>query len=560
MKSRRRMVLLGGFLVVAVVVVMIAGCGGESTGDTADTTGTTTAMDFTGPAEVRSVLTGPQGPPSGETPYYGGTLTILHQYGPTNFGAWWEPTAFMDYQVARFAVEQLAGLDEDGGPVPQLAESWDWNEDFTEVTFHLRQGVKFHDGTDLNAEAVRWNLQMMIDGPKTAVDAATDIEVVDEYTVKVTLAESDPLFVQNLIPTGCGKITSPAAYEEYGPVQIKRNPVGTGPFKMTSFAMGKEVVFERNEDYWQEGLPYLDEVKFVIVPDYQTRKTAFLNGEGQIMYGLNYVDAGEIEATGGSVQSRLMALITLAGNSDDPTDPSSDIKVRQAISYAVDIPTIVSGVYEGFVEPTNQLALPGDRAWQQAAWNDDIVGYPYNPEKARQLLAESEYNISVDNPWKTTLTYLSSEDYDQVFTLVKGYLDEVGIEVTLQPLEFAAWATRNASGWEGIGAMSISYNPESEYSSTLQIYLNRDAYQFGNNIYIPDEYQALYEEMINEIDLEKRYEMCRELNKMAIDDYCLVTPMYALLGNIAVASELKDNVWCVYSSGEYLVEQIWLEQ
>jgi len=551
-RSRRRLALLGCFLALAILAALAAGCGGESSDGG-------TATGRSGPADVVSVLEGPQGPPSGEQPYYGGTLTILHQYGPTNFGAWWEPTRFMDFQVARFAIENLVGINQDGDPVPQLAESWEENEDFTEITFNLRQGVKFHDGTDFNAEAVRWNLQMQIDGPKTDIDNVTNIEVVDDHAIKVTLSEPDALFVQRLVPSACGKITSPAAYDEYGPIKVKRQPVGTGPFKMTSFTLGKEVVFEAFEDYWQEGLPYLDGVRILVIPDYQSRKTAFLNGEGQIMYAANYADGAELEAAGAAMQDRIMALLTLAGDSDNPADPTSDIKVREAISYAIDVPTIVNGIYEGYIQPTDQLAIPGDRAWQQAAYNEDIVGYPYNVAKAKELLAESEFNISQSNPWKTELTYLSSEDYDQVFTLVQESLAEVGIEAELNPLEFAAWAGVNATGWDGLGAMSLSYNPEVEYSSMLKTYFSEDAYQFGNNIYIPDEYNALYRQMLVETDLDKRYEMYRELNKMAIDEYCLVTPLYPLTSNIAVAPEVKDNVWCVYSSGEYCVEQIWLE-
>lgn len=562
MSPRRRLMLLGLLLAVAMVALLAIGCGGETSDDSGTAAGRTgPAAGRTGPAEARSVLTGPQDPPGEETPYYGGTMTILHQYGPTNMGASWEPTQFMDVQAARFAVENLIGVDRDGNPVPQLAESWDENEDFTEFTFYLREGVKFHDGTDFNAEAAKWNIQMYVDSAKTDIDHVSDIEVVDDYTLKVTLSESDVLFVQKMFASHCGSMVSPAAYDEYGPVKIKRNPTGTGPFKLTDFTLGKEVVFEAFEDYWQEGLPYLDGVRIVVIPDYQSRKAAFLNGEGHIMYGANYTDAGELEAAGNALESRIMALITLAGRSDDPSDPMSDIKVREALTYALDIPTIVNGVYEGYVSATNQLALPpgGLLEWDQVAYNPDILGYPYDEQKAKDLLAESEFNISVDNPWKTELIYLSSEDYDQVFTLVQEYLAKVGIEVTLNPLEYAAWSSAATNGWDGLGAMSMTYNPGVEYSSTLQQNLSEDAWKFGNHIFIPEEFNALYREMMVETDLDARYEMYQELNKIAIDDYCLVTPMYALLGNIAESPELKDNVWCVRSSGEFLVEQIWLE-
>ncbi len=562
MKSRRWLVLLGCLLAVAMLAALAVGCGKDETSTTDDGVTTTVATGTTGASVTddvpRSILEGPQGPASGETPQYGGTLVILHQYGPSNFGAWWEPTRFMDFQAARFAVENLVGINPDGNPVPQLATSWEYNADFTEVTFHLREGVRFHDGTDFNAEAAKWNLQMQIDGAKTDLDVVTNIEVLDTYTISLTLSEPDPLLVQRLNPSGCGKMTSPAAYDEYGAVKIKRNPVGTGPFKLQEYKFPSELTFVRNDDYWQEGLPYLDAVKIVVIADYQSRKTAFLNGEGQIMYGANFTDSAELEAAGGTLQSRIMALNTLAISTDNLDPRYNDIRVRQAISYAIDVPTIVAGVYEGFVDPTNQLAIPGEAGWQQAAWNDDIVGYPYNPTKAMELLAE--VGITPDNPWKPELTYLSAEDYDQVFTVVKDNLDKVGIEVSLRPVDFATWSAMNSKGWEGLGAMSLSYNPAVEYSSMLKTYFSEDAYQFGNHIFIPDEFNQLYRTMLVETDLDQRYALYRQLNKMAIDDYALVTPLYALVGNIAIAPEVRDNVWCVYDSGEYPVERIWLSQ
>ena len=146
----------------------------------------------------QSILECPQGPVSGETPQYGGTLIITYDHTPSNLGAFWDLTRFLDWVQARFAVENLVGLNAQGQPVPQLATSWDVDDAAKTITFHLREGVKFHDGTDFNAEAAKWNLDMQKNGPKTDLKDVTNIEVVDPYTVRLTFSKMDPLFVQKL--------------------------------------------------------------------------------------------------------------------------------------------------------------------------------------------------------------------------------------------------------------------------------------------------------------------------------------------------------------------------
>jgi peptide/nickel transport system substrate-binding protein len=533
-------------LVSALIGVLVIGCGAQPD---ARSGGSTTV--FVGGDVPRTVLQCPQGSGGEETPQYGGTLVILHEYSPTNLGAWWEPHRFVDVQLARFAVENLVGLDAEGRPVPQLATSWEVDDQARTITLHLRQGVKFHDGTDFDAEAVRWNLEMQSSGVKTELKAVASVEVIDRHTVRVKLSRDDPLFVQRLSSSMTGRITSPAAYELYGPDGVRMHPVGTGPFKLVRFERDELLEYERFEDYWQSGLPYLDGVVVKFVPGSFTRKLAFMGGEGHVLYGVLPADVPSLEAKGANIAYRTTTLFTLAGNSGDPESPTADIRVRRAITYALDVPTIVNGVHEGTSVPTNQLAVTNG-----PGWSADIKGYPYDPAKAAKLLAE--VGITPATPWKTDLFYQVSEDRNALCTVIQEYLAKVGIEVDLVPLDSQAMAGKIDRGWQGLAAFSMSYNVGTTYSSMLQRYLSEDAYSGGPYLSIPADWNAAYREMLTESDMAKRSAAYQELNKMAIDDYCLLTPMYAMNGIIAMAPELRDSGFCVYCTIEFLPETAWL--
>jgi peptide/nickel transport system substrate-binding protein len=530
-------------LVSALIGVLVIGCGAQP--DARSGGGTTVSA---GGVVPRTILQCPQGPGGQETPQYGGTLVILHEYSPTNLGAWWEPHRFVDVQLARFAVENLVGLDAEGQPVPQLATSWEVDDEARTIILHLREGVKFHDGTDFDAEAVRWNLEMQKNGVKTELKAVASIEVIDRHTVRVKLSRDDPLFVQRLSSSMTGRITSPAAYGLYGPDGVRVHPVGTGPFKFVKFERDELLEYERFEGYWQSGLPYLDGV---IVGSF-TRKLAFMGGEGHVLYGVLSADVPSLEAKGAKIAYRTTALFTLAGNSGDPESPTADIRVRRAITYALDLPTIVNGVHEGTSSPTNQLAVANG-----PGWSPDIEGYRYNPAKAAKLLAE--VGITPATPWKTDLFYQVSEDRNALCTVVQEYLARVGIEVHLVSLDSQAMADKIDRGWEGLAAFSMSYNVGTAYSSMLQRYLSEDAYSGGPYVYIPEDWNVTYREMLTESDRAERSAAYQELNKMAIDDYCILTPMYAMNGIIAMAPELRGSGFCVYCTIEFLPETAWLD-
>jgi peptide/nickel transport system substrate-binding protein len=563
MKSRRLLALLGCFLGVVLLAALVAGCEGETTTTAAQSATSSSAVTgstggTTTPTEagiVGSVLECPQGPVSGDTPQYGGTLTVIHSGAPTNLGAFWSTVGFMDSVHARWAIENLVGLNEKGEAVPQLATTWDVDEAAKTITFHLREGVKFHDGTDFNAEAAKWNLDMFLAGTNTGLEGLTSVDVVDGYTIRLNMSEMDPIFIKGLSASNAGKMVSPTAYKTNGEDYMKKNPVGTGPFKFVEYKTARSLKFEKWEGYWQEGLPYLDAVEIKLVADPVVRLTSYKNGEGQVLYQSSAADAKALEAEGSSIKSRIMSLWCIAGDSKSPDSPFSDQKVREAVAYAIDNDTIVNGVFGGFMLPIHQLGVEGIQAY-----NPDVVGYPYDVAKAKQLLAESKFNISPANPWNTVLSYNAGDENTEMFTLIQESLAEIGINVTLKPEAYPAMVAKSQKGFKNeLMLFGLSYNGiEMEYSTSLRANLSEDSISWVD-VWIPDEFNALYRQMRVEKDLAARELLYQQMNKMAVDDYCLVCPLMLLKMVTPVAPQVHDLGYADVAI-EFLPENAWMEQ
>jgi peptide/nickel transport system substrate-binding protein len=556
---------------VLLVAALVNGCGngaatttaqsGTSTSaatvSTGGSTDSTEATATTVAGVARSVLECPQGPPSDAEPQYGGTLVLLHYAAPTNLGMFWEQTGFTDVQMNRYAVENLVGLDEQGNPVPQLATSWDIDEAAMTITFHLREGVKFHDGTDFNAEAVKWNFDMWrFESDKKDLANVTDVLVVDDHTVRVTFSGWDPLWLQSLNSGGAGKMVSPTAYETMGE-ETKMHPVGTGPFKFVEYKTARSLKFERFEDYWQEGLPYLDGVEIRLVGDSMAALMALQNGEADALYGVSAANAKGLLEAGYTVDTRVFSVWSIGGDSKSATCPFSDQKVREAMAHALDVDAIVTGVYGDFMIPTSQLAAEG-----MQAYNPAIVDHPYDVEKAKQLLAESKFNISPENPWNVRFTYIvQAGDESQVMTVLQDYLKQVGINLELNGQSFPAQKAMAENGFKDeLILTDLSYNGlEMQYSTSLQANFSEDATTFVD-IWIPEEFNVVYRAMMVEPDLAERELMYQELNRIAVDDFCLVVPFMVNEGLVAKSPAVHDYGFGDGTVGEFLPERAWLSE
>jgi ABC-type transport system substrate-binding protein len=366
-------------------------------------------------------------------PQHGGMLRIGNTYVPPprmgvpgriNVGGpWLEPI-----------IDKLLRVDKEGRLVPHLIESWEYSEDGLRLTLNARKGVKFHDGTDFNARAVRWNLLKARETNGT-LQLLSTIDIVDDYRVVITMKSFDNHFLPTLAYNG-GFVLSPTAYKTYGEDYCMVNPVGAGPFKFVKYETDVKLVLERFKDYWQKGKPYLDKIEMLYMEDMKTAVKMLREGKVDAVVNINGASAAKLKSEGYVITSLPWTMEGLLPDSLNSDSVLADKRVRQAIEYAIDRPAIIKALGHGYWKPLNQLATQ-----QVCGHNPDIEGRPYNPEKARQLLVEAGY----PDGFKTKLIGGEGTELKNIFTAVQGYLAAVGIKAEIEIADPELWKQYRAT-------------------------------------------------------------------------------------------------------------------
>ena len=339
---------------------------------------------------------------------------------------------------------------------PALATAWKISNDGTVYTFTLRGGVTFHDGSPFNAEAVVFNFDRMLKedhpyyntGPfplSFFFSAIKSVEAVDDMTVKFTLNEPYAPFMSNLAyPTGL--IVSPAAVMRHG-TSIGRNPSGTGPFKFVEWRANEAVVVEANRNYW-DGAPALQAVVFRPITDANTRTAEMLAGGIDLMVEVPPVSLSEFQGNSFTVHEQAGPHVWfLILNAKE--GPFTDVRVRQAANYAINKEAIVNDVLEGTAKVAAGPTPPAF-AW---AYNEDLEPYPYDPNKARALIAEA-------GAQGAELTFYVTEggsgmlDPVAMGTAIQADLEAVGFDVKIETYEWNTFLGKVNPGLEGKADMA----------------------------------------------------------------------------------------------------------
>ncbi|MFB4165551.1 glutathione ABC transporter substrate-binding protein [Alteribacillus sp. JSM 102045] len=344
--------------------------------------------------------------------------------------------------------ETLVIQDENMELQPNLAEDWEQTGDTT-WEFYLRDDVTFHDGAEFNAEAVKANIDRIQDedvaSPRAFLyEMVEEVNVVDDYTVEfVTEFPFAPLPV-HLAHSGGGIISPDAIEEDYAAMEdgeqpgdyINDNPHGTGLFKFREWDSGNEAVLEKNEDYWGD-VPHVDTVTFKVTPEDLTRVGELETGEADIIFPVSPSDMSRIENTDGTdmyVQDSL-SLEYISFNVQK--EPFDDKKVRQAISMAVDKEAIVEGVMDGAA--TEAVGPIGEKVF---GFSDEVEGLEYDPEQAKELLAEAGY----EDGFSTTLWTNDDRERQDIAEVVQQQLKEIDVDVEIEVLEWGAYLDSTAEG------------------------------------------------------------------------------------------------------------------
>ncbi len=424
-----------GFLALVTILIITSlflgsGCSSTATTPTQTTTKppeTTTAVT---PESTTPVVT--------ETPTskYGGTLTLLLNPSPGNPGGLpWNLFA-NESMSPQFIIETLLRQDNKGNVYPWLAESYTLADDLMSITFTLRKDVKFHDGTDFNAEAAKWNLENTMNSFQKPATWAS-IDVIDNHTLRVNFTEWSNANLNGFADGTSSWMVSPTAYEKNGEEWAMNNPCGTGPFKFVSFQKDVSYKTVRNPDYWgkdEQGnqLPYLDAVEIKYVADIMTQKSAMQAGEGDALYTEPGKTAADLKALGFVTRNQInttMCLVPDAGHADSPF---TNQKVREAVEYALDREGIAKAFSYGFWEAPNQI--PGS---DTVAYNPGFtLGREYNLDKAKQLMDEAGYA----NGFKTTIVFITGLAPDSIPLAIQSDLKKIGIEAEIDTaINFPKW-------------------------------------------------------------------------------------------------------------------------
>ena len=340
-------------------------------------------------------------------------------------------------------IEPLLRMDGNQNLHPWLAERFEVAPDFSSITLYLRHGVKFHDGTDFNADAVVYAVDCALANPQYTIGKKfKEPVVIDPYTVRLDFVDGkwDWDSAKGLSYWWGLEMFSPTAAKTHDEDWLKTHVVGTGPFIMTNYALNQKVSYDKNPNYWR-GVPYLDGIDYNIIPDPTTQLLAYKAGEIHIL-GAALKDVASLKAAGFNIVASQDMIFNycLVPSSANPNSPLADVRVRQACQYAIDQDALIEGITYGLGKPSQQLFPIAPYT------NPDVVGYPFNIQKAKDLLAAAGYG----NGLNLTLYYASGFGDPNVPPAVKDMFAKVGITLKLTEISYIQSAQMIfGAGWDG---------------------------------------------------------------------------------------------------------------
>jgi glutathione transport system substrate-binding protein len=333
----------------------------------------------------------------------------------------------LSQSAARLMFEGLYMLDEHMKLRPQLAESYEATEDAKEFTFHLRKGVTFHDGTPFNAAAVKFSFDRA-GNPENHLKRQSlyvmidHTDVVDDYTVKMVLKYPFGAFVNDVAHPGA-LIVSPKSVQQYGK-EVTRHPSGTGPYELVSWS-ADTLKLKKNEHYWKPGLPKIDTITYRSVPENGARIAMLQAGEAQFIYPVPPEMIKVVQNSPTITVFNEPSILVRYVYMDTMRKPFNDPRVRLALNYAVDKQAFIKVVYSGYADPMDSPMPPLLGFYQKQG------SYPYDPAKAKALLAEAGY----PNGFEATLTGGASTLIQRGMQFIQQQLGAVGVTLKVEPLE-----------------------------------------------------------------------------------------------------------------------------
>ena len=428
------------------------------------------------------------------------------------------------FKVTQNLFETLLNFGEEDTTIkPGLAKDWSVSDDGLTYTFKLQEGVKFHDGTDFNAEAVIKNVNRWKAGNKEqfyyfnsmfkaeGADVIKDVKADGDYTVIFTLSRPQAPFLKNLAMSPFG-IASPTAFEKDGD-KFGQNPVGTGPFKFVEWRPTETITIEKFEDYWQEGLPKLDRVIFQVFQDNTARLNALIAGEIDLADGVNPSDGKTVEGNSALqlIERPSMNVGYLGLTSTRP--PFDNKLVRQAVNYAIDKQAIVDAFFEGRAQVAANPMPPSI-----SGYNDDIDPYPYDKAKAKELLAEAGYDGKEIELWAMPVARPYMPDAAKVAEVIKKNLENVGMPAKIVTFEWATYLEKAKNGEADMFMLGWT-GDNGDADNFIYTLLDKDNIGSNNySYYSNDEVHDLLIAAQSEVDEAKRIDLYKQAQVIIHED------------------------------------------
>jgi len=447
-----------------------------------------------------------------EQPSHGGRLVFGIRSDITALNPFLR-TSSTNYYVRGLAYEALLDFDKTGKLVPSLAQSWSVSPDGKSYTFRLRTGVKFHNGKELTAEDVKWSADYALD-PKNNASGFTilkylqAVNVKDSLTVEFVLKQPMGAFL-NLLATVRAFPVVPKGSVPEGTAKVLNPAPGTGPFIFKEHKPAREMVFARNKNYWQKDLPYLDELVLKPVPEDQVRFISVRSGDLDMIERTPYVAIRKLLAGGSpelkTTEVKYAGYRRLLFNVADP--PFNNLKLRQAVLYALDKRKYIEGAFWGFGQPVDQV-FP-----QESPWRVKLPEIQPDPAKARALLKEAGLGPDLE----VELSGVKSEEEE--LQVIQQQLVGAGFKAKVLVLDRGARGSRESRGdfMMVLSGSDIPNDPEEEYPSEFGCAeeevkaKNRTENSSG---YCNPEVDRLLEEASKSMDHKKRYELFARVTRI----------------------------------------------
>lgn len=426
MKNKKITLLLSLILMVALIAV---GCGNGGDEPAPSTGGEET------PAATKDVLIVGQG----------ADAVSLDPHATND-----QPSSRVSKQIYETLVNQNESMELQ----PGLAESWEQVDDLT-FEFKLKQGVKFHNGEDFTAEDVKFTLLRALDSAQIGHIVGSingdAIEVVDDYTIRIATSEPFAPLLSHLAHTATGMLNQ-TAVEEFGE-DYGQNPVGTGPYKFDKWMSGDSIELVRFDEFHGDA-PAIERVIFRNIPENTNRTIELETGGIDIAYDIAPTDVERVESNSDLVLQRSPNLSTSYVGFNAAKAPYDDVRVRQAINYALDMESIVNAVYKGVGSPAKGVL--GPNVW---ASNQDLEGYGYDVEKAKELLAEA----GLADGFSTTIWTNDNQQRMDIAEIVQNQLKAVNINAEVQVVEWGSYLDGTAAGEHDmfiLGWVTVTGDPD----------------------------------------------------------------------------------------------------